>query len=148
MKLQKRLAARVLKCSPRRITFDPDKLAEIKEAITKHDIRALISKGVIVKQPARGTGKFHSRKAKAQKHKGRRKGHGSRKGTLGARSDAKATWIATIRAQRSLLKRLHQNDKISTSDYHALYAKAKGGFFRSTRHIKLYAKEHGIFKGQ
>ena len=44
---QKRLAAQLLKCSEKRIRFDPDKLSDIKEAITKIDIRGLINDKVI-----------------------------------------------------------------------------------------------------
>lgn len=146
MNLQKRLAAEVMNCSPYRVKFDQTKLSEIKDAITKHDIRALINKGFIVKKPKQGTGRYHVRKRKTQKHKGRRKGQGSRKGTLKARANKKTTWINNIRAQRALLKRLHNNKILSTTDYHTLYKKAKGGFFRSTRHIKLYAKEQNMLK--
>ena len=34
LKLQKRIASRVLKCSEKRVRFDSEKLADIKEAIT------------------------------------------------------------------------------------------------------------------
>ena len=55
--LQKRMAAQVLKSSPHRIWFDPEHLNEIKEAITKSDIRGLIGKGFIVEVQKQG----HSR---------------------------------------------------------------------------------------
>jgi len=148
MNLQKRLASQVMKCSPKRVVFDESKLSEIKEAITKLDVRTLISKGTIKKKHVRGTGQFHVRKAKVQRNKGRRKGQGSRKGSSGARMGEKVTWMANIRAQRALLKKLHEKKLISTTDYHLLYRKAKGGFFRSTRHIKLYSKEKGLFRGK
>ena len=54
MNLQKRLAANILKCSPKRIHFDPTKLTEIKEAITKADMRNLIKKAVITEKPEKG----------------------------------------------------------------------------------------------
>ena len=43
LKPQKRIAAQVLKCSPKKIVFDTEKLSEIKEAITKQDIKTLIT---------------------------------------------------------------------------------------------------------
>ena len=49
MKTQKRLAAYILKCSPKKVKFDETKLEEIKEAITKADIRGLIAQGIIRK---------------------------------------------------------------------------------------------------
>ena len=38
--------------------------------------------------------------------KGRRKGHGSRKGTANARNPKKHRWMKTIRAQRKALKEM------------------------------------------
>ena len=45
--LQKRLAAQVLKVGQSKVWLDPEHLKEIKEAITKADIRKLIMKGWI-----------------------------------------------------------------------------------------------------
>ena len=47
MKLQKRLAARITKRSAKKIKLDSDKLDDVKEAITKVDIRGLIADGAI-----------------------------------------------------------------------------------------------------
>ena len=41
LKLQKKLAADVLNCSVKRVALDVDRLEEIKEAITKADIKSL-----------------------------------------------------------------------------------------------------------
>ena len=38
LNLQKRLAANVIGCSEKRVVFDPSRLEDIKEAITKTDI--------------------------------------------------------------------------------------------------------------
>ena len=148
MKLHKKtdLAAKVLKCSPRRVRFDTEKLTEIKEAVTKFDVRNLVKKGIIKKKPVKGIAKFRTRKKKVQKSKGRQKGHGSRKGKLTARSPKKKEWMKTIRAQRSLIKRLRDRKLIDNRAFYELYRKAKGGFFRSTRHIKLYVKEREMLK--
>jgi large subunit ribosomal protein L19e len=54
LKVQKRIAAEILKCSPKRVTFDTESLDEIKEAITKEDLRGLISSGAIAKKSAKG----------------------------------------------------------------------------------------------
>jgi large subunit ribosomal protein L19e len=145
MRLQKRLAAAVLDCSPNRITFDPSKLAEVKEAITKFDIRRLINKGVIMREPARGISRFRARHAAAQKRKGRRVGAGSRKGTGNARANDKLQWMRSVRAQRELLKKLRDSKLITHDTFKEMYAKSKGGFFRSTRHIKLFLEEQELF---
>ena len=48
--LQKRLAAQMLKCSQKKIKVDETRLEDIKEAITKRDIRGLISENAITKK--------------------------------------------------------------------------------------------------
>ncbi len=145
MKLQRRLAARIMKCSPKRIVFDETKLGEIKEAITKFDIRRLINSKVIIRIPARGISQFRTRAGRAQKRRSRQVGHGSRKGTANARADDKLQWMRAIRTQRDLLKRLRDHEYITQETFKTAYAKAKGGFFRSTRHIKLFLQEQELF---
>ncbi len=146
MKLQKKLAARILKSSPNRIKLKTDELPKIKEAITKADIKGLINRGLIKSKQIKGKGNFHTRKIKIQKRKGRRKGIGSRKGKAGARENPKRKWINKIRAQRTLLKTLKEKKYITNDIFRKLYRKAKGGFFRSKKHIKLFIEEQGLVK--
>ena len=144
--VQRRLAAQILKCGHNRIKFDANNLEEIKDAITKADIRQLIQDGVISKKRLLNTSRFWARKRKEQKSKGKQKGPGSRKGTKTARLNPKRNWINRIRLQRNIIKSLRDNNLITTSDYHELYMKSKGGFFRSKRHLKLYTQERGLIK--
>lgn len=146
LKTQKRLAATILKCSPKKIVFDTDRLQDIKEAITKTDIRALISEDVIIAKPARGVSRGRAREAQKKKSKGRQKGHGSRKGKKTARTDKKETWMNKVRAQRSLAVSLKTNEKLESKDFRSTYLKIKGGFFRSKRHLLLYLNERGLIK--
>jgi large subunit ribosomal protein L19e len=145
MMLQKRLAAQALNCSPNRVKLDETKLADIKEAITKFDVQRMINKGYITRLPVQGIAKFRSRQRRAQKRKSRRVGHGSRKGTANARANDKLQWMRRIRAQRDLLKRLRDHELITQDTFNNMYLKAKGGFFRSTRHIKLFLQEQAMF---
>ena len=144
--VQRRLAAQILKCGENRIKFDPGSLDEINEAITKSDIRSLINKGIISKNPVRSTSRFWARKIKNQKKHGRRKGFGSRKGKKTARLDPKREWMNKIRLQRRFIKSLRDQKLITSANYHELYMKSKGGFFRSIRHLKLYTQEKGLVK--
>lgn len=148
MKLQKKLAARILKSTVHRIKLDSNELPAIKEAITKADIKGLIKSGLIRSVKIKGKGNFHSRKIKAQKRKGRQQGIGSRKGKASARERPKIKWMNKIRAQRKLLKALKENDHIDGKVYRNLYRKAKGGFFRSKRHIKMFIEEQGLLKNE
>lgn len=146
LKIQKRLAAQILKCSEKRVLFDSDRLEDIKKAITKTDIRGLISVKAITKKPVKGISKVRARKRKEQRRKGRQRGFGSKKGKKTARLPKKKKWINRVRIQRCFIKNLRDKKMISKSDYQNIYMKIKGGFFRSKGHIKLYLKEHDLVK--
>lgn len=146
LKVQKRLASQIMKCSPKRVWFDELMLEDIKEAITKADIRALISKGVIRIEHKKCKSRGRSRLRQQQKRKGKRRGHGSRKGKKTARSPKKDEWVNRIRAQRKLIKKLKESSKITKKSYNELYRKCKGGFFRNIRHIKVYIEERNLIK--
>lgn len=143
---QKKIAADILKCSPRRVHFDQEALESISEAITKEDLRVLIKEGVISKKPIKGQSRVRANKRLVQKRKGRRSGPGTRKGKKTARLSGKDSWMSRIRAQRKLLKELKDSQAIDGPAYRDLYRKAKGGFFRSRRHINLYIDEHNMRK--
>ncbi len=83
--LQKKLAASVTGCSEKRIKFDTDRLDEIKEAITKADIRGLIKDKAIIVKRKKKSSRFRTRTRKKQKSKGRQKGFCKRKGKKTAR---------------------------------------------------------------
>lgn len=148
LKTQKRLAAQLMKCSEKKVQFDNDRLQDIKESITKADIRGLIEDGAISKKKKRGVSRVRARKILVQKRKGRQKGAASRQGKRTARLPRKKEWMNAIRAQRELLKALREKQAITNRVYQALYMKCKGGFFRSRRHIKLYIKEHELAKDE
>lgn len=145
---QKRIAAKLAGCSPKRVKMDTSKLAQIKEAITSADVRSLISNGSIKIEPKVGVSRGRARLKSIQKSKGRRKGHGSRKGRAYARSPKKQKWMNKIRLQREFIIDLKNKNLISKDVYKDIYYKAGGGFFRSKRHVKLYLEEKGIFKRQ
>jgi large subunit ribosomal protein L19e len=146
MDLQKRLASQILKCGLGRVRFDPTKLGEIKEAITKFDVSRLINKGTVYKVQSQGISRARAKHISAQKKKGRKSGHGSRKGKSTARLNPKTQWIANARSQRALAKKLKQNQIIDNESFKTIYAKIKGGFFRSTKHIKIYIQEQEMIR--
>jgi large subunit ribosomal protein L19e len=148
LKLQKRLAASILHCSPKRVIFDPTRLEDIKEAITKTDIRLLVGEGTITGRPQKGVSRGRANKLKTQKSKGLRKGAGSKKGKATARRPGKQAWMDGIRAQRKFLKYLRNNALIKHDAFKELYSKSKGGYFRSIKHIKLYITEHDLLLAQ
>lgn len=142
LRVQKRLASQVLNCSPKRVWFDDTRLEDIKQAITKHDIRLLVGDKAIKEKPMNSTSKVRVRKLKIQKSKGRRKGPGSKKGKVNARLGLKNLWMIKVRVQREFLKELLTKKIITRKAYRELYLKSKGGYFRSKRHVKLFLDEH------
>ena len=144
LNVQKRIAASLLRCSPKRVILDTTRLSDIKEAITKVDINSLIKEGVIIARPIKGISRANARKRALQRSKGRQKGFGKRKGKKGARLPRKLVWMNKIRTQRGLIKELKDKEIISIKSYRELYLKVKGGYFRSKRHIKLYIDENKL----
>lgn len=135
-----------MKCSPKKVRFDPARLDEIQEAITKFDIRQLIKDKAITKKHSDSTSRGRARKRLSQKRKGRQAGQGRKKGKKTARLTKKRKWINKVRIMRSFLKELRDKEIINKKDYGILYKKVKGGFFRSKRHIKLYIAENNLAK--
>jgi len=146
LKTQKRLAGQIMKCSPSRAHFDPDRLDEIKEAITNANVRGLISTGAIIKKPTNDTSRGRIRLAIIQKRKGRGKEPSKRKGKATARRQPKREWMNKVRLLRNTLTELKDKDAIAVKDYRSLYMKVKGGFFRSKRHLSIYLEEQGLLK--
>ena len=145
MKIQKRLASQVLNISSKRIKFDNQRLADIKSAITKSDIRQLVEENAVKSIKEKGVSRGRARKLKTQKSKGQRKGKGSRQGKATARLPRKDAWMNKIRSQRKLIAEFKEKKLISKETYRKIYMRAKGGFFRSTRHIKLYLEDNKLF---
>ena len=141
---QKRIAAQVLKCGTSRVKLKESE--EVEEALTRQDVRDLVQKGVVYKRQKKGTSKFASKKKLVQKKKGRMRGMGKRKGTIGARKKDKTKWIETARAQRSLLRELRDKKQIDVSLYRKLYMRVKGGFFRNKSHLMMYLKDKELLK--
>ena len=51
LKLQKRLAASVMKCGKKKVWLDPNEINEIANANSRQNIRKLISDGLVIKKP-------------------------------------------------------------------------------------------------
>lgn len=146
LKTQRRIAAQLLKVGTGKIWFNPEKLNEIKEAITKSDIRSLIRGKIIKIKKLPQQSKVRARWTRLKKRKGLRSGQGSRKGKRTARLSRKKAWIVKIRSQRAFLRLLKEKNLIDNKTFVDTMAKAKGGFFRNKRHIKIYLQENGILK--
>src|SRR3989344_2777514 len=97
LKNKKMLVKSLYNVGNKRIKFDSEKLSEIKEAITKKDIKGLVNKKIIIIKQKKGSSRVRARKILIQK-----------------------------------------------KNYRELYLRAKGGFFRSRKHLKTYINERGL----
>ena len=145
---QKRISAKILKIGKTSVKFDPERLADIKEAITKADLRSLIKDKAIVSKSTGSSSKGRLRKRLVQKRKGRQKGLGKKKGKRTARLSRKGAWMIKVRVQRNFIKELKEKNKISLKAYREIYRKIKGNYFRSRNHIKLYLTENKLFENE
>ena len=106
--------------------------------MTRSDVRSLIKDGLITKKQKKGISKGRTRHIAEQKRKGKRKGHGSRKGAKYARYSRKQRWIRTIRPIRERLRELRDSGEIDATTYRRYYLHAKGGMFRSKAHMESH----------
>ncbi|WAC05501.1 MAG: 50S ribosomal protein L19e [Methanoregula sp.] len=133
---QKRIVAAVLKCGVNRVWFDPERLSDIENAISREDLRVLVKEGAIKARQKTGVSRGRARAKIAKRSYGHCKGPGRRKGAAGARHPGKRSWIQKIRAIRKALVALREAGTIDPHMYRILYRKAAGGQYRSVAHMK------------
>lgn len=138
LRYQRRIAASLMKCGVNRVWIDPVRVVDVGDAITRTDIRVLINAGIIKKRPEVGISNARKKKRMAQKKKGRRRGHGSRKGKKYARYPRKRRWIDTIRPIRRRLRELRDTGIIDKRTYRRYYLWAKGGMFKNVKHMETH----------
>lgn len=127
---KKELAARALKVGKERIFFFPSRLSEIKEAMTKQDIRDLHKENAIIVKSIKG------RKRKPSKK--RKKGDGNKRKPM---KDKKKTYMALTRKLRKELNTSKKAGKISKEDSKEIRKKIRNKQYRSKAHFKMQEGE-------
>jgi large subunit ribosomal protein L19e len=133
----RRLAADILKVGELKVRISPDGAKEAEKAMTRSDVRDLISKGIITRAPIMG---------RRKKERRRRRSTGSRKGTGKTRAGGKSVWMDKVRSQRAFLKQLLVENAFDKKHKRILYMRIKSGLFRNKRAFLAYLKENGLTK--
>lgn len=124
------MAAQILNVGTNRVYFDPSRISEIKEAITKQDIIDLIKDKAIKKKPKIGQKRRAAKKKLKRKQKGRRRGHGNLKKTM-----HKENYPKRIRKLRSYLKFLKKKNNLSKEKYRRAYILLNSGELKNKQEI-------------
>ncbi len=140
LKAKRKLAARVLGVGADRIKFDPNYLEDVEDAITRADIRSLVTARTILVKGIKGTSRGRAR-VKHVKSRKRGKGKGSKEGKKSAREGKKEQWVRRVRSFRRYLKMLKERSEIDNNVFWSLYDKIKGGQVRSLVHLRSLVEE-------
>ncbi|MGI0057563.1 MAG: 50S ribosomal protein L19e [Nitrosarchaeum sp.] len=140
LKAKKRLVARVTGVGIHRVKFDSDHLDDVADAITRENIRSLITAKKIKIKSIVGTSRGRAHTKKAQKNK-RGTTQGSKQGRKGARVGKKEVYVAKVRALRRLLKIAKDRKELTNPEFWILYKKVGGNTVRNKAHLRTLMEE-------
>jgi len=126
---KKELAARTLDVGKNRIVFVKSRLDEIKEAITKADIKQLKEEGAIIIKEVKGRKKIVKRKRKRKIGKIKKKVN-----------KRKQDYVKLTRKLRKHIKVLKDKGKLPQGDFIDIRKKIRNKKFSSLRSLKEYIK--------
>lgn len=122
---KKKLAAKVFNVGKNKIIFDELHINEIKEAITKQDMRDLYTEGMIRIREYRGRMQKEKRTT--------RRGPGKIKRKIKIK---KSGYVILTRKLRRYLKELKKQNKITNQKFYELRKKIKARAFKDKNHLK------------
>jgi len=126
---KKELVARTFGVGKERIVFVNGRLEEIKEAITKQDIKDLHQDNAILIKEVRGRKKVQKKKKKRSVGNVRKK-----------LKNRKENYVILTRKLRSVVKELKKQGKLSQVEFKEFRKKKRNKEFKSKTHLKNYLK--------
>jgi len=129
LRTKKELAAKALKVGKGRIVLSSEAVEEIKQAITKQDIKDLVREGIISVKPIKGRKKVQKRS--------RRRGPGKIKKTVNKR---KQIYVKITRKLRKYLMELRDKGIVERDLYQDLRKKIRMRTFKSKAGFRDYLK--------
>jgi large subunit ribosomal protein L19e len=127
---KKELAAKTFKVGKSRIVFVLERMDEIKEALTKEDIRALHQEGAILIKDVKG------RKVKIKKKKKRSVGNVRKKVNR-----RKQDYVIITRKLRRFAAELKNQGRLSGEEVKEIRKKIRNKEFKSKANLKAYIGE-------
>ena len=140
LRAKKRLVSRVTGVGVHRVWFDSDHLDDIEDAITRQNIRSLLTANTIKIKSFRGTSRARAKRKRIQKKK-RGTGQGSKRGAKGARIGKKQVYVKKVRSLRYLLKVVKDRKEITNKQFWSLYKKVGGNTVRNKAHLRYLIEE-------
>jgi large subunit ribosomal protein L19e len=140
LKGKRELVARILDIGANRVRFEPDKLDDIADSITREDLRSLVRRGTIWTTRVKGTSRGRARTKQAIRKKSGL-GPGSKKGKKTSRMGKKSAYVRKIRSMRHHLKVLKDRNEINRQTYWSIYKKVNGSQVRSVSHLREIVKQ-------
>ena len=129
LRTKKELAAKTLGVGKERVKFVEARKDDIKEAITKQDIRDLVAEGAIIIKEVKGRKKVVKRK---------RRGPGKVKKKINTR---KKDYVIMTRKLRSYVAELKKRGELSTEEVVEIRKKIRNRIFKSKANLKNYIGE-------
>lgn len=129
LKKQKSLARRTLKAGRKKIVFLQSRQDEIKEAITKKDIKDLHEAGAIIVKEVRGRRK--KKRQSARRSVGNIKKHMKKR---------KKDYVLLTRKLRAYVRETETQNRLSKKEIGEIRKKIRNKAFRSKAHLKEYVE--------
>lgn len=127
LRKKKSLAVRTLKIGKERIVFVKSRLDEIKEALTKQDIRDLQKDGAILVKEIKGTRKIRKKSKKRTPGNIRKKVN-----------KRKQEYVIMTRKLRRYVAEMKKQGKLSAEEIKDIRNKIRNRIFKSKAHLKTY----------